>query len=103
MTALVGYYLSEVAPAPLRKDVLTVEDVKKFFKQANFRLPKRPQMALVNAKNAGYLDPTGESGSYRLNPVGYNLIAHSLPAGGANSKPKRTRKKTAKAKTKRRR
>jgi len=35
-------------------------------------------MTLVHAKNAGYLDSSGP-GSYKLNPVGYNLVAHAMP------------------------
>jgi len=76
--ALVAFYLSEVAPETERKDSIDKEDIKRYFKQAGFPLPKRPEQTLVNARHAVYLDPIGE-GKYRLNPVGYNLIAHTLP------------------------
>ena len=96
MAALVAYYLAEVAPEPYRKQTITADDIKVYFKQAPFKLPSSAQMTLVNAKNAGYLEPSGEAGQYRLNPVGYNLVAHSLPAGTAGVKKiphKKTKKK----------
>jgi hypothetical protein len=77
-TALVAFYLSELAPETERKDSIDKEDLRKYFKQANFRLPRRPEVTLIHAKNAGYLDALGD-GKYRLNAVGYNLIAHNLP------------------------
>lgn len=76
--ALVAYYLAEVAPEAERKDAIGKEDLVRYFKQAGFRLPKRPEQTLVNARHAGYLDPVRE-GRYRLNPVGHNLIAYNLP------------------------
>jgi len=78
MAAVVAYYLSELSPAAERKQAITKEDITKFFKQAGFPLPQRPEATLKNARNAGYFDPAGE-GSYKLNPVGYNLVVHGLP------------------------
>jgi hypothetical protein len=83
MAALVAYYLSEAAPEIHRKQTINAEDIKTYFKQALFKLPSSAKMTLVNAKNAGYLESTNEPGQYRLNPVGYNLVAHNLPAGKA--------------------
>jgi hypothetical protein len=82
---LVAYYLSELAPEAERKDVIEKEDLVKYFKQAGFPLPTRPEQTLVNAKHAGYLDSVGE-GKYRLNSVGHNLIAHNLPRRRAEQK-----------------
>lgn len=78
--AVVGYYLSELAPAGERKNEISAADITKYFKQAGFPLPGAARMALVNAKNAGYLDAGAERGAYRLNAVGHNLVAHGLPA-----------------------
>nr|BAL56844.1 hypothetical protein HGMM_F43B07C28 [uncultured Acetothermia bacterium] len=75
---LVAYYLSELAPEGERKDFIEKQDLMKYFKQAHFYLPKRPEQTLIDARHAGYLDPVGE-GRYRLNAVGHNLIAHNLP------------------------
>ncbi len=82
MTVLVAFYLSELAPEAERKAEIGVEDIKKYFKQAIFPLPKRPEFTLVNAKNAGYFESAG-GGKYQLNTVGYNLVAHNLPRGHA--------------------
>ena len=101
MAALVAYYLSEAAPAGERKDKVNTEDIKKYFKQANFKLPSRPEQALVNAKNAGYFESVG-GGHYQLNPVGYNLVVHNLPAGVTGTKQVRA-KRTPKRQTPRKR
>lgn len=82
MTALVAFYLAEHAPQEDRKSEISSEDIEKYFKQAAFPLPKQLRSALPNALNAGYLDKAS-FGKYRLNPVGYNLIAHKL--GSAQS------------------
>jgi hypothetical protein len=96
MAALVAYYVTELAPEPYRKKAITAEDIKKYFKDAPFPLPSSPQMTLVNAKNSGYLESSG-TGQYRLNPVGYNLVVHSLPAESSAKKgvPKKSKKKKA--------
>jgi hypothetical protein len=78
MACLVAYYLQEQAPPEDRTDVVTIEDMKKFFKQAHFPLPKRIEQLLVSGRNSGYFDLV-ERSKYRLNAVGYNLAAHSLP------------------------
>lgn len=82
MAALVAYYLSEVANPPERKDTVDADDLKKYFKQAQFPLPQKLHMTLVHTKNAGYVDSVG-GGGYRLNPVGYNLVAYSLPSSSS--------------------
>lgn len=95
MTVLVAYYLSEVAPPEYRKNVVTPDDLLTFFKQAKHPLPKQPRQTLRNAKNAGYLESAG-TGEYRLNPVGHNLIAHTLPRETSGSpRPRRSRQKAA--------
>ncbi len=82
MACIVAYYLESLAPASELKAAVVKADLQRYFKQANFRLPKRMEQVLVNAKNAGYLDSAGR-GSYKLNPVGHNLVVHSLPRAKA--------------------
>ena len=77
MAVLTAYYVSEVAPDGERKKEITKPDVERYFKAAGFKLPADASFTLVNAKNAGYLDSAG-TGQYKLNPVGYNLVAHRL-------------------------
>jgi len=78
MACVVAYYLQHYAPPNDRKEVVTSEDMVKYFKQAHFPLPKRIPQLLVDARHSGYFDPA-ERGTYRLNAVGYNLVAHTLP------------------------
>jgi hypothetical protein len=80
MAALVAYYLNELAPLTDRKAEIGTDDIRKYFKQANFRLPGAANMTLIHAKNAGYLDVGSGRGQYKLNPVGHNLVVHNLPS-----------------------
>src|SRR5690349_4925821 len=40
MACVVAYYLQELAPQAERKNTVTAADLTKYFKQANFKLPK---------------------------------------------------------------
>ncbi len=80
MVCIMAYYLETHATGKDKKPTIQPKDIGKYFKQANFPLPKAPSQTLVNTKKAGYLDSAGR-GKYKLNPVGYNLVAHSLPRG----------------------
>lgn len=79
MAAIVAYYLSEIAPKNERRDSITTKDIQIYFKQAGYPLPKVLKVTLPNAKFAGYFDSGTNPGSYKLNPVGYNLVTHNLP------------------------
>ncbi len=78
MACVVAYYLENHAPGDERRSELARKDVETYFKQGGFPLPKAPGQVLIDAKDAGYLDSPSR-GKYKLNPVGYNLVAHSLP------------------------
>lgn len=78
MACVVAYYLLELLPHGERKDKMTTKDIERYFKQAKFPLPKVLRQVLRNAKAGGYFDSVG-TGAYKLNPVGYNLVAHTLP------------------------
>jgi hypothetical protein len=101
MSALVAYYLAELAPPDVRKSEIGTEDITTYFKQAGYPLPSVLRNTLVNAKAAGYFD-SASHGLYKLNPVGHNLVAHSLPPGGEEGRPatrsKRTTRKAVKTK-----
>jgi|SRR3989344_1280408 len=95
MAVLVAYYLQETAPLTERKDFIDTNDVEKYFKQAGYRLPSGKNGAadtLNNAKNGGYLEVSGR-GAYKLNPVGYNLIAYGLPKNASGHDKKKISKK----------
>ena len=78
MATLVAYYLSHGVPTGERKQTISTKDLETYFKIAGFKLPTKPQFTLPNTKAAGYLDAVG-NGEYKLNPVGYNLVVHSMP------------------------
>jgi len=79
----VAYYLTEKAPETDRKNTIGTSEIQKYFKQAGFRLPSSPRLTLHQGKNAGYLDQATR-GHYKLNPVGFNLIEHGLPASSGS-------------------
>jgi len=96
MATLVAYYLKHLAPQEEQKDVISRAEIEKYFVQADYPLPKQPQLTLPNAKNAGYFDQAGR-GFYKLNPVGHNLVTHGLSeTGNEKKRGSRKRKKTAK-------
>lgn len=79
MACVVAYYLQELAPDTERKDTVSTQDIEKYFKQANFKLPKGVEQVLVSAKRSGYFE-TAARGQYKLNAVGYNLVVHGMPS-----------------------
>jgi hypothetical protein len=78
MAAVVAYYLSELAPAYERKETISTVDIRKYFMHAGFPLPKDLRSTLPNATAAGYFDSVAH-GQYKLNPIGYNLVARNFP------------------------
>jgi hypothetical protein len=78
MACLVAYYLESLAPVGDQKADISKDDLDKYFKQAQYKLPKRIEQVLIDAKAAGYFDSAAR-GRYKLNPVGHNLVVHSLP------------------------
>ena len=103
MAALVAFYLSEVVPEPERRPTIEATDVQKYFNEAGFPLPKAINMTLTNAAGSGYFDRV-EQGKFKLNAVGYNLVAHRLPPGSGDVPSRRglARKKTSVASTRER-
>lgn len=91
--AVVAYYLSELAPVDEQRASISQDNITKYFKQAGFLLPSSPAMTLVHAKNAGYFE-SESPGQYKLNAVGYNLVAHRLPP--TERAPKKSKKAASK-------
>ena len=94
MVALVAYYLKNIISLDERKDIINTNDVEKYFNQAGFKLPtgKRGSAdVLNNAKKAGYLEAIAKN-KYKLNPVGYNLVAYGLPENISNYAKKKNKK-----------
>lgn len=103
--ATVAYYFRFEAPANLRKESITSDDLQDACRQVDRdRLP-RPAQTLVNAHSQGLLD-RGDRGSYVINTVGENLVAMALPSDekkrpdvrGKNRSGKKTKRVSAKRK-----
>ena len=100
MATLIAYYLDYIAPENERKNTIGTADLKRYCIQAQYPVPSNDRQVLFKAKSSGYLEQK-EHGAYRLTPVGYNLIAHRLPAkateASTTTRKARSRKLGAKA------
>jgi hypothetical protein len=85
-----------MAPGSERKATVSTSDIEKYFPQAGFPLPKAPGQVLVDTKTAGYFDAV-DRGTYKLNPVGHNLVVHGLPRKDGSSAAKGSRPKKVSA------
>lgn len=92
MAVLVAYYLSRVATSEEKIDTIGVAEIDKYFDQAKYPLPKSSSALLVDTKRAGYFESV-ERGRYKLNPVGYNLAAHSMGSGNTEATKRKSFKK----------
>jgi len=92
MAAVMAYYLANVAPADERKGAVIADNIHTYYVQAGFPLPAKPRQCLVDAKNVGWLVPTGNRGEYKLTPVGNNLVAHRLPESSDTVRRRRAKR-----------
>lgn len=83
MACIVGYYLQEIAAEGERSETFGTTELERYFKQAGYPLPGDIGQVLRDCKRAGYLE-SASRGVYKLNAVGYNLVAHKLPKSGGN-------------------
>jgi hypothetical protein len=81
MACVVAYYLAEIATGDERKEVITTDDIEKYFKQGRYALPTKLEQLLIDCRAAGYFESPAR-GDYKLTRVGHNLVAHQLPAKG---------------------
>ncbi len=102
-TAVVAYFYQFEARPEERKETINAETMKEAARLAGRAQVSKWGLTLNNAKNSGYLDPSG-TGEYKISSVGENLVAITLPDGTTTTKPKRKTstkkptKKTAKKK-----
>jgi len=82
-TVVAYFYRFEVAEQD-QKDAIDAKTLKEAARLAGRRRPPRPSATLTNAKNAGYLDSAG-SGRFKINAVGENLVAVTLPGGSSEA------------------
>jgi hypothetical protein len=76
--AVVAYYYRFEAPTEDRKDTISSDILQDSTRLAGRERLAKPHMTLNNAKNLGYLDSAGR-GAFRINTVGENLVAMTLP------------------------
>ena len=86
--AVVAYFYRFEATAEIRKDFIDAQALQEAARLTGRRRPPKPLATLNNTKNLGYLD-SSERGQFRINSVGENLVAMTLPG----SEPERSRKK----------
>lgn len=107
LAAAVAYFHMFEAPANERKNFINKDDLQNACRIAGLERLTKPEQTLVNAYNVGLLDKGAENGTYKINSVGENLVAMTMPSGNGSSNSKRTsvkknskkaNKKTAKKK-----
>lgn len=76
--AVVAYYYRFEASAEIRKESIDAQTLQEAARLAGRRRPPNPLATLNNAKSLGYLD-SPERGQFRINSVGENLVAMTLP------------------------
>jgi hypothetical protein len=76
--AVVAYYYRFEAPPDESLESVSPEVLQNAARLANRHRLSRPRQTLLNAKAQGYLDLV-ERGQYRINSVGENLVAMTLP------------------------
>ena len=103
LATTVAYYYRFEAPEAERKDSISQEELQEACRMADCKRIKYPRQTLNNAYKEGLLDKTGEKGDYKINTVGENLVAMTLPGGVAeksNSRKRASKKAIKKAVTK---
>jgi len=97
--AVVAYYYQFEALAPDRKESIDAATMQDAARLAGRRQVNDWSITLNNAMRTGYLDKA-ERGAFKLNSVGENLVAITLPGNAASGKANGSaKKKSAKKKT----
>lgn len=84
----VAYYYAFEAPQATRKFEIGPNDLLDAARQSGRPRKKNPIQTLHNTMSRGYLDKAGR-GTFKINPVGENLVAMGLPSGSATTSPRR--------------
>jgi hypothetical protein len=91
--AVVAHYYRFDAPPEERRETINVQVLADAARRAGRKRPGR--LTLNNAKNQGYFDSVGR-GEFKLNTVGENLVAITLPGNTGEGEKKRTRNRRVK-------
>lgn len=81
----VAYYFAFEAPEAARKAEIGTKDLQDAARQASRTRLKNPAQTLSNSVLRGYLDRGSGRGLFRINTVGENLVAMSLPLADKSS------------------
>jgi hypothetical protein len=79
--ATVAYYYRFEAPENQRADSITAETLQEATRLSGRNRLGDPGKTLRNAKDQGYLD-AADRGAFKINSVGENLVAMTLPGQG---------------------
>jgi hypothetical protein len=90
--AVAAYFYRFEASEAERKDVIVAEDLQTAGRQARGYGFTKPLGTLNNAVALGYFDRAGR-GEFKLNAVGENLVAMTLPSSESSGKRSRAKKK----------
>lgn len=98
--AAVAYYYAFEAPEAEKKNAVGPSDLNDACRMVGRRRLGDPAKTLANATSMGYLDKV-ERGIFKINTVGENLVAITLPGDGRDSavvrRPPAKKKKPAKS------
>ena len=95
--AVVAYYYQFEAAEDEKKETINSEDLQEACRKASRQRLAKPSKTLHNAHMRGLLDKTGERGAFKINSVGENLVAMTLPGGTtATNTVRRVRKRETK-------
>ncbi len=111
--ATVAYYYEFEAPPEERQESISAQELQDACRKVGRARLGDPGKTLRNAHDVGLLDKGSERGTYRVNTVGENLVAVTLPSSGSGAAPvakkkrsttkkKAVKKKTVKKKTSKR-
>ena len=89
--AVVAYYHRFLATP--RKEFVTTDDIQEGGRQSGRGVFSAPRQPLNNAVAQGYLDRGTAAGEFRLNAVGENLVAMTLPGGSGAASESSPRKR----------
>lgn len=92
----VAYYYKFEAPENERKDSINSDILQDAARLSSRTRLKNPGQTLINASFNGMLDKAEEKGAYKINTVGENLVAMTLPQNSTTKKVQSSRKSTKK-------
>lgn len=95
--AVVAYYFRFEAPPDQRRDTIGAGVLEESARQVGRKRFSRARKVLADAMSRGYLDRE-DLGEYRINTVGENLVAMTLP-GGSEDNASRSQSPARKRKT----